>query len=1011
MQNTFSLSWLDNPKVFEKNVIPSHSDHHTIDEDGKVIQNISLNGNWKFRYYQVPDDVDFHLTENENFYKLEEDITVPGHMQLQGFGDPQYVNTQYPWDGHEYIKPPRIPKSFNPVGIYGRLFDVPEALKGKHIRLNFEGVESCFYVWVNGVFVGYHENSFCPAEFDITHTLEDKNNYICVAVFRFCSGSWLEDQDFFRFSGIFRDVNLFSIEDIHIQDLEVQSTLDDFFEQGNINVQIKFANRISAEALKKYKVICTIVSKDNMVDVHETRETILSVKTIVKLKLKTYHPLLWSAETPNLYQCVIQIYDSHGNYVTGAKSAFGFRRFEIKNKIMYLNGKRILFHGVNRHEFHVDKGRAISKEDIESDLIIMKQNNINAVRTSHYPNQKVFYELCDKYGLYVIDENNLETHGTWQKIGRVENTDSEDVVPGDGLRWRAAVISRGRAMLERDKNHPCILMWSCGNESFGGSVLKEMADWFRWKDKNRLIHYEGIYQDRRYPQTSDVESRMYASPEEIINYLKDAPEKPFILCEYSHAMGNSCGGLNRYLDLEKTYPMYQGGFIWDFCDQALWKETEDGRKYMAGGGAFDDRPNDELFCGNGLCFADHKPSPKMEEVKFLYQSVKIEVQDRIVRIINNNLFLNTKDYEFNWKLMENGEIRLSGTFQIIVEPESIAEYSIPFSKEDMNQLEGELVLECSMQLKESTSWADKGHELAYGQQLLRPAKNITHSREIHSVKLINCDFNIGAQMKDSFAMVSKANGRLISLRKGEKEYLDTPVRPDFWRAPVDNDEGNGNTFRWAQWKLASLYQKLVSIDVQEKKGIVTSKYLLATTPEAYCVVQYRFLYDNVITLTVRLEEKDVELPCLGTLFKLKKEFKNLKWYGNCQQESGIDRRNGCRLGITDGKVSEQYTPYLNPQECGNKTDIRYINIETEDGCGIRLFHNTPFEVSVLPFTSHEMENAGNIISLPQSQYCVVGAYCRKSGVGGDNSWGAPVTRDCLVNTTQNNVFSVNIELY
>ncbi|OUP48082.1 hypothetical protein B5F18_11795 [Lachnoclostridium sp. An181] len=1007
MERKKILKWLENPLVYEKAALPPHSDHHTYGAKDDVI---SLNGTWKFRYYPNCESVNVKEIEEQNQSMFAGEIKVPGHMQLQGYGTPQYVNTQYPWDGVEDVCPPEVPHKFNPTGVYARKFTLPEEFQQKRIRINFEGVESCFYLWINGKFIGYHEDSFCPAEFDITEQVTAKENEICVMVVRFCSGSWLEDQDFFRFSGIFRDVQVYAVDKVHIEDIEVRQILNNALDMGTAEIKLLFDNCL--EKKDTYKIVTNIVQKqDKKVVAEEWKNCTFyqTEKVTVHLKVKT--PLLWSAETPNLYLCKTIVYDKESREVARAETEFGFRKLELKDKVMYLNGKRIVFRGVNRHEFHGDVGRALTEEQIERDIILMKKNNINAVRTSHYPNQKIFYRLCDKYGLYVIDEVNLESHGTWQKIGRVVDADEKNLVPGDNPLWEPAVMARARAMYERDKNHPSILMWSCGNESFGGSIIYKMSQWFRHKDKSRLIHYEGVFQDRRYNDTSDVESRMYAKPDEVREYLENNPQKPFVLCEYAHAMGNSCGGVERYTNLEDEYPQYQGGFIWDFCDQALLKKGADGRCYYAPGGQFDDRPTDGYFSGNGLCFADHTPSPKMEEIKFLYQPVTINFHGEEMEIRNKNMFVRTDIYEFVCQLYEEGVKRYEEKFDIDIAPLEKARIAFPIDKSKWEHLEGEIIADCEVRLKEDCIWAKKGSPIGFGQHILKEKTKKKNFKKQPAV-LIEGDFNIGIHMKDSTALLSKQDGRLISIKKEETEFLLDAIKPDFWRAPTDNDGGNGNVFRWAQWKLASLYQKYESVQVDVEKGYIETKFKLATVPVSYCHIRYHCYYDNQIHVSVNLENPATdEMPCMGWTCRLKEEFRYLKWYGNCQKESYSDRRNGRRIGVEEDVVSNQYTPYLNPQENGNKTDVRYIILKTKEGRGLKISGEIPFEISALPYTSHEMENAANINCLPISQSTVLGVYAKKSGVGGDDSWGAPVEEACIVHEGEVNSFTVSLEVF
>lgn len=1008
------LTWLEDPLVFAVREQEPRSDHRFINESSEFLQPFSLNGVWNFIYYEQISEIDFAFIDPVYKNLFTHSILVPGHMQLQGYGKPQYVNRQYPWDGREAITPPAIPRDYNPTGIYMREFDLPDSFKNKRIRIRLEGVESCFYLWLNGELIGYSENSFCPSEFDLTDSIKEKGNYLCIMVVRFCSGSWLEDQDFFCFSGIFREIKLQTVSDIWIEDVEIKTNVKEETQEGKASILVRLQS-VEACVNSTISVLGKIRTSlyGKLFQEYELSiekfETITEPMQIIKIEILIKDALLWSAETPNLYQLEIQIFDQKKElFINGAVASFGFRTFTIKNHIMQLNNQRIIFHGINRHEFHGERGRAITAEDIENDIIIMKQNNINAVRTSHYPNQTCFYELCDQYGLYVIDENNLETHGTWQILEEVLTPDSDGIIPGDNILWLGAVLARGKAMLERDKNHPSILFWSCGNESFGGSILKQLADWFRKRDSSRLVHYEGIFHDRRYNDTSDVESRMYAKPHEIEEYMMQNSHKPLLLCEFAHAMGNSFGGVQKYIALEEQYPRYQGGFIWDFCDQALKKETFNKKFYMASGGEFDDRPNDGYFSGNGLLWADHTPTPKLLEAKFLYQPIHITWEGTNITIYNKNLFVSTNHYCFLWKLLENGLERKRGDFFADIMPQTKLTKQIDLETAYLQTLTGELILECSVVLQKDVLWAKSGYEVAFGQGLLRKAKLQQQNELMSYAKLIEGDYNIGIQMQDSFAMISRTSGKLISIVSKGEELLIAPIAPDFWRAPTDNDMGNESFFKWAPWKTASLYQKCVQLIVDNQSARVTTEFRLATTPVSYCKLEYQFFAKNIIKLNLTMENLKEDIPCFGIQFQMKKQYEYIQWYGNTQEEAYSDRENGCRIGIANSIVEKQYIPYLNPQENGNKTQVRKLQIFDNKQNGLTVRGDTIFEASILPFTSHEIENAANIVSLPPSHKTVVALYQKKCGIGGNDSWGAPVLEEYLLKS-QNYMFSLSLE--
>ena len=574
------LNWLADPKVFAVNRLNAYSDHSYYLDIDKALNGDamelkqSLNGRWYFNYAKNPNErfVDFYKEDIDCHYF--DMIDVPGHIQMQGYDQMQYINTLYPWDGHEKLRPPHISSDDNPVGSYVCYFEVNEALKNKTTRLVFDGVETAYYVWLNGEFIGYSEDSFTPSSFDVTYALKDGENKLAVEVYKRSSASWLEDQDFWRFSGIFRDVSLYAIEDIHINDLFVKTTLKNNYKDVQVSVNLDVI-------AKKEGYLNTALYDQNNNIIYQAKQLPLT-----NFSFGLTNVNLWSSENPYLYKLLLTVYDHDDNLVEVIPQKIGFREFKMDQGIMKLNGQRIVFRGVNRHEFAADKGRAITKEDMLYDIKFMKMHNINAVRTSHYPNQSLWYDLCDEYGIYLIDEANLESHGSWQKLGACEPSWN---IPGNLPQWHDVVVDRANTMLQRDKNHPSILIWSCGNESYAGTNIVAMANHFRENDPTRLVHYEGCVWNRDYCEATDMESRMYAKAKEIETYLQGNPAKPYISCEYMHAMGNSLGGMKHYTDLEDKYAQYQGGFIWDYIDQAVYYTNGYGEKVLGYGGDFKER--------------------------------------------------------------------------------------------------------------------------------------------------------------------------------------------------------------------------------------------------------------------------------------------------------------------------------------------------------------------------------------------------------------------------------------
>ena len=928
------------------------------------------------------------------------------HIQMEGYDVPQYANVQYPWEGREEIQPGEIPTQFNPVASYVKYFEVPETMKGKRVFVSFQGAESGIALWLNGTFVGYSEDTFTPSEFELTPYLCEGENKLAAQVFKWTSSSWCEDQDFFRFSGIYRDVYLYAIPEVHVLDLKVQTLLDDTFSSADLDLTVK--------ATKPGKVRVTL-SKDGKE--LQSMEDVLGEESHYVMKVE--NPALWSAETPVLYDLLLEVMDENGDVMEVIPQRVGFRRFEMKDHVMTLNGKRIVFKGVNRHEFSSVSGRHVSREELIKDLVTMKRNNINAIRTCHYPNAVGIYELCDEYGIYMIAECNLESHGSWDLFAE-QTGDFSGVVPCDRPEWLDMMLDRANSMYQRDKNHPAILIWSCGNESFGGKDIYEMSQFYRREDPTRLVHYEGVVHDRRYNDTSDMESQMYPSVEEIKAFLEKDRSKPFICCEYTHAMGNSCGAMHKYTDLTDTEPLYQGGFIWDYIDQSIYKKDRYGNEFQAYGGDFNDRPCDYNFSGNGIAYGGERDaSPKMQEVKFNYQNITANVEKNQVTVINKNLFVNTDEFECVVLLEKDGKLVKKVAMETSVAPLSQETYNLPFG---VQTLPGEYAVTVSFRLKEDTVWAERGHEVAFGQgvyQVEAPEKTDKPAK----FQVIHSGHDFGVKGENFDVMFSYLNGGLVSYRYGGVEMIQMIPKPNFWRAPNDNDCGNLMQMRYAQWKIASMYLSHKyptgghypagyepKIQVHEDCAEITFTYVMPTTPASQCELTYKVYGDGTIRTTLSYDPvKELgDMPEFGVMFKFDADYNQVTWYGMGPEETYVDRCQGAKLGIYKNKVEDNMAKYLVPQECGNKVGVRWATVTDRKGRGM-LFAGDQIEFSALPYTPHEMENAMHPYELPQVHYTVVRVSKQQMGIAGDDSWGAKTHPEYLLNTDEKMTFTFDFK--
>ncbi len=917
------LNWLSNPTIFQVNRLDAHSDHvcYASEEEarlGHTSLRQSLDGLWSFSWSSHPVDrpADFWWEGFDD--SAFGTIRVPGHMELQGHGQIQYINTLYPWDGHAQLRPPEIDWEDCPVGSYVREFDLYEGLLGKQVCISFQGVEQAFYLWLNGQFIGYAEDSFTPSDFDLTPYLREKGNRLCVEVYKRSSAAWIEDQDFFRFSGIFRSVFLYAKPAVHLADLWLQAGLETDNATGTLSIRLLLEGEGT--------VHCRVAHPEQGTLFDSGLKLTPEDKYLRSQPLRFEEVLPWDHGHPELYTVTLTLSGTDGEVYEVVPYHIGFRRFELKNGLMLLNGKRLVLNGVNRHEWNPDTGRAIGIADMTAAMETFKRNHINAVRTCHYPNQTPWYHLCDQNGIYMMDEANLESHGSWQKLGRVEPSWN---VPGSLPEWRDCVVDRARSMFERDKNHVSILFWSCGNESYAGEDILAMAEFFRKNDPSRLVHYEGVFHCREFDCISDVESRMYAPPWEIREYLASKPEKPFILCEYMHDMGNSLGGMESYIRLGEEFPQYQGGFIWDYMDQALWRTDVNGHRVLGYGGDFGERQTDYAFSGNGIVFADGTEKPAMQEVRYWYASP----QERAAQ--------------------------------------------------------------------------DAANERAK-RALMLPARGTKKS----PLRITHGDGALGVRGEDFEILFSYPEGGPVSLVSGGHEWLWRATRPAYWRAPTENDLGNGFAGDSSVWAAADGWQRCENIEVLEEgpeRVAVRFTYTAPAMPGLRTDVTYTVEDTGSLTVNVHYHggPNRPGLPLFGLRFATPQPVEEVEWLG-LSGETYPDRKKG---GVFGWHRETPHIPaYLVPQECGCHVDTHAVVLRNGRSRLTLEMLDQPFAFSALPYTPQQLEQAAHREELPVPARTVVTLCGAMRGMGGIDSWGSDVEEEVRIRAEEDHKVSFQILL-
>ena len=938
----------------------------------------SLNGAWKFHFAKDPAQKAIGFEKIDHDVSSWENINVPGHWEMQGWSVPIYLDEEYPFPPD----PPFVPHDYNAVGSYVNIFELNELWNNRDIFIHFGGVRSAFYFWLNGEFIGYSQGSKTPAEFDITDKVITGDNRIAVQVYRFSDGSYLEGQDTWRVSGLERDVYLYAVPKTRISDLFVKAELNDDLKSGYFSLDIDFLQDDETAEEMTIKAVLTGSSEILFDSTAVVKKSILFEEVIDQI-----NP--WSAEYPYLYNLQINLINAQKEVIESLTQQVGFKRVEIINGNLLVNGKAIMFRGVNRHEWDPVRGRSITEEIMVKDIKLMKENNINAVRTSHYPNQKRWYELCNKYGLYVIDEANIEAHGMQfheNSYGHIANDPT----------WTAQWIDRGKRMVERDKNQPCIIMWSMGNEAGDGENFVKLYEWIKSRDNTRPVAYQPAWHEDH----TDVVFPMYKNIDFISEYAEKKTDKPLILCEYAHAMGNSVGNLQDYWDAFEKYDALQGGFIWDWVDQVILKTAENGTDYWAYGGDFGDEfaENDSNFCANGLIAADRTINPHMHEVKKVYQPVQFEA-DKLsrgrIKVTNRYDFIDLNHLDFEWFIKGNDKIISSGKMGKL---DLIAGESqkLTFSLSGIIPEQGvEYFLMIRAKTNQNHPLISKGHIVAWEQFQLPISRELT-TTPLTDMPIIIMNTDAGIEVHgEAFSVIfNSATGQIKQYIYNGIEIFINPVEANFWRGPNDNDLGNGMPKRTRLWKNVSDSLKTEVIRSEVKNGLahieVKSSYLSINFISVYKV------YGNgIINIENKYTIADTslpEIPRIGIKMSLSGDFDELAWFGRGPHESYSDRKTSAAVGLYHGSVWEQTFQYVRPQETGNKTDVRWMALSNEK-IGLMVKGSPTFDGSVHQYPYEDLDyvpkgQKHGKLDIQQKDQVDWLIDLKQMGVGGDNSWGA-----------------------
>ncbi len=1024
----------ENPQMFGQNKLPGHATAMPYPDIATALRGnryaspfcLLLNGEWDFYYTTDPDSV-VGDPRPPHWDKIE----VPSNWTLQGnqnwHDKPIYTNVKMPFLPAD---PPYVPAE-NPTGVYRRTFTLPEGWADRRVFICFEGVESAFYLWVNGQKVGYSQDSRLPAEFDLTPYLQTGENTLTAVVIRWSDGSYLEDQDHWRMAGIYRDVYLYATPQVHIFDFFARAGLDDRYHDGLLKVEARVNSYDPNEFAGEYTVEMQLYDAQGIsVFQHPIAAPVAAqqwglVKADLEAPVKS--PQKWSAEQPYLYTLVLALKNGQGKAVEYQSCKVGFRRIEIKGREILINGKAVLFKGVNRHEHEDKRGKAVTLDSMLADIKLMKQFNINAVRTCHYPDDPLWYDLCDEYGIYVIDEANIETHAFFNRL-------CHDPA------WTAAFVDRGTRMVLRDKNHPSVIFWSLGNESGYGPNHDAIAGWIRHYDPTRLLHYEGTRHVGDWntgPMASDVTSVMYPTVESIVEYATSpSATRPLIMCEYAHAMGNSVGNLKEYWEaIENTYGI-QGGFIWDWVDQGLTKTDEKGVEYWAYGGDFGEQLHDGNFCINGLIWPDRKPHPALWEYKKVLQPVVVKAVDLkagLIEIVNKQDFSTLDWLDGSWELVFQDVVLQYGKLgRLDIGPGQSKQIRLPLQRPHMHD---ECFLNISFKLKNDTLWAEKGYEVAWDQFLLPPIADDhnlsdtpaqivcdcqtyectcddecdeTCTCECHEwpeLELVESEREAVIRGKDFELRFDRANGRIAAWTfKGVSLIVSGP-QLNVWRAATDNDgfklwpEAPGKLLgQWLAAGLDRLCYTVESVEISTLNREWVRIDVVTNVQAQECEGKFKHLHTYTVNrrghVTIENEiQASLDLPPLpriGLTMTLPAGFEGFTWYGRGPHENYIDRNVGARVGVYCSTVDEQYVPYIMPQECGNKTDVRWVALTNEQGIGLMVTAPNLMEVSALHYTADDLYHAFHTNELVRRPETILNLDYRQCGLGGASC--GPMTR-------------------